>query len=293
MKIDLHIHSKDCSDGRMGIKQIFEEAEKRDLQLISITDHDSIDCQQYAVDTAAKIGMSYIPGVEINVTFSHHSYNNGKSISLDLLGYRFDVNNQALRNKLYEMARYREKRAQKILGKINIELDREGIERLTEDDLEAIQESVDGVFGRPHIAAYLIRKGIVETTQEAFDRYLVKCDVPKYPLLMNEASKLIREAGGVVILAHPNDPRGTSLVKFTTAVDEQTAIIEDSILPYIDGVECWHSRHDAATRDHYEAFAKRHKLVSTGGSDCHQDPILLGTVEVPGYVADQFNFPSR
>jgi predicted metal-dependent phosphoesterase TrpH len=237
--------------------------------------------------------MWYIPGVEINVTFSYPSYNKGKPISLDILGYQFDVNNQALKNKLYEMARYRGKRAQKILEKINIELDGEGIERLTEDDLKAIQESVDGVFGRPHIAAYLIKKGIVETTQEAFDRYLVKCDVPKYPLLINEASKLIRGAGGVVILAHPNDPRGTSLVKFATGLDGQTAIIEDSILPYIDGIECWHSRHDAATKDHYEAFARKHKLLLTGGSDCHQDPILLGTVEIPGYVADQFNFGSR
>ncbi len=70
---------------------------------------------------------------------------------------------------------------------------------------------MDGVFGRPHIANYLIEKGVVEDKQEAFDKYLIRCNVPKYPLSLAEASRLIRNAGGVVIHAHPNDPHGTSL----------------------------------------------------------------------------------
>ena len=74
-----------------------------------------------------------------------------------------------------------------------------------------IEESVDGVLGRPHIADYLVKKGIVKARQEAFDKYLVKCDVPKFPLYLDEASKLIRDAGGKLVLAHPNDPHGTSL----------------------------------------------------------------------------------
>jgi predicted metal-dependent phosphoesterase TrpH len=146
------------------------------------------------------------------------------------------------------------------------------------------------VLGRPHIADYLVRKGIVRTKQEAFDKYLVKCDVPKYPLHIDEASRLLRNAGGITVLAHPNDPHGTSLATLTKSVPEQTEIIEESFLGYIDGVECWHSRNDAQTTNHYVKFAEKHGLIMTGGSDCHQKPILMGTVKIPDYVAEQTNF---
>jgi predicted metal-dependent phosphoesterase TrpH len=114
--------------------------------------------------------------------------------------------------------------------------------------------------------------------------------VPKYPLHIEEASRLVRNAGGILVLAHPNDPHGTSLVTLTTSLSEQTGIVEKSMLRYIDGVECWHSRNDALTTNHYVKFAKSHGLVMTGGSDCHQKPILMATVKIPEYVAEQFNF---
>jgi predicted metal-dependent phosphoesterase TrpH len=117
----------------------------------------------------------------------------------------------------------------------------------------------------------------------------VKCDVPKYPLYLEEASMLVRNAGGIIVLAHPNDSHGTSLVTLTKSLPEQTEIIEKSMLGYIDGVECWHSRNDAQTTNHYLKFAKEHGLIITGGSDCHQKPILMGTVKIPKYVAEQFN----
>jgi predicted metal-dependent phosphoesterase TrpH len=116
----------------------------------------------------------------------------------------------------------------------------------------------------------------------------VKCDVPKFPLYLEEASRLVRAAGGKLVLAHPNDPHGTSLVALTKALPEQTQLIVESMLAYIDGVECWHSRNDAQTTNHYVKFAKEHGLIMTGGSDCHQKPIIMGTVNAPEYVANQF-----
>ncbi|MBE0511530.1 hypothetical protein IBX38_00595 [Candidatus Bathyarchaeota archaeon] len=273
----------------MTVEEIVKEAKIRNIGLISITDHDSIGCQEKAMALARKNGIRYVSGVELNVTFSHPRYHNGKSISLDFLGYQFDVKDKGLKNRLQRIGKYREERAARILDKINVEFEKEGIERLTRNDLRAIRDSVDGAFGRPHIANYLVRKGIVRTKQEAFDKYLVKCDVPKYPLYVGEASRLVRNAGGIIVLAHPNDPHGTSLVRLTKSLHKQTEIIEESILRYIDGVECWHSRNDALTTNHYIKFAKKHGLIMTGGSDCHQKPILMGTVKVPGYVADQFN----
>jgi predicted metal-dependent phosphoesterase TrpH len=158
--------------------------------------------------------------------------------------------------------------------------------------MQNIRDSVDGAFGRPHIAAYLVKKGIVQDTQDAFDRYLIKCDVPKYPLSLSEASQLIHQAGGVIVLAHGNDPGGTSLATITKDLRQQTRIIAENMLEYIDGLEVWHPRHDDATIAAYLKFTREHHLISTGGSDCHQKPIIMGTVNVPEFVAGQFK-PKR
>ena len=287
MKIDLHIHTKTCSDGNLHIEEVFQEAKKRNIDFMSTTDHDSIDCQERAIALAKEYGITYITGVELNVTFQYPP-EPGKSVSLDFLGYQYDFGNRELRSKLELIKERREVRAREILEKLNIEFDKENIARFNEEDMKKIQDSVDGVFGRPHIANYLVEKGIVRNKQEAFDKYLVKCDVPKFPLSLAEASMLVRNAGGILSLAHPNDPNGTSLVSITPDLDEQTKIIEEYMLEYIDGIECWHSRNDAKTTTHYIEFAKKHRLLMTGGSDCHQKPLLLGTLDIPDYVAQQF-----
>jgi hypothetical protein len=287
MIIDLHVHSKH-SDGALTVSEILREAATRKIGVLSITDHDSLEGQNLAIDLAVKRHIHYVCGVELNVAFSYSKHNAGKPISLDFLGYAFDPKNRKLRAKLKQMAEYREERATRILKNLNMEFDKEGLVRLTKEDFAAIQASVDGTLGRPHIADYLVRKGFVKNRQEAFDKYLVKCDVPKYPLHLEEASKLVRDAGGKIVLAHPNDPHGTSLATLTRSLSEQTEIIADSMLSLIDGLECWHSRSDSLTTDHYVGFAKRQELLMTGGSDCHQKPIVMGTVEVPTNMACKF-----
>ena len=285
MIIDLHIHTRTGSDGNLSVEEVFREAKKRNIGLMSITDHDSVAAQERAIALAGEYGIAYITGVELNVAFQ---YPGSRSISLDFLGYRYDIGNGELKNKLQLLKEHREIRARQILEKLNAEFDKEDIPRLTDNDIKNIQAGVDGVFGRPHIANYLIEKGIVGDKQEAFDKYLVKCDVPKYPLSLAEASGLVRDAGGVLVLAHPNDPNGTSLVGITPDLEGQAGIIEGYMLDYIDGVECWHSRHDARTTARYIKLAEKHGLLMTGGSDCHQKPLLLGTLDIPDWVADQF-----
>jgi len=287
MIIDLHIHSQ-SSDGAFTVQEIFQEAKRRNIEFMAITDHDSIGCQHVAIDLAEKAGIHYVSGVELNVTFSHPEYHEGKPVSLDFLGYQFDAENKTLADKLQQMAEYREERAAKILRNLNVEFEKESIKPFTKRDFEAIQASVDGTLGRPHIADYLVKKSIVKNRQEAFDRYLVRCNVPKFPLYLEEASKLVHNAGGKIVIAHPNDPHETSLVALTRSLPEQTVIIEESMLKHIDGVECWHSRNDAQTTEHYVKFAKERGLLMTGGSDCHQKPVVMGTVKIPEYVADQF-----
>ena len=286
MKIDLHIHTRTGSDGSLTIEEVFQEAKSRNINLISITDHDSIVCQGKAMALARKHGMSYITGVELNVTFRYLEGN--KDVSLDFLGYGYDVGDKELKNKSQSMKEYRKKRARRILQNLNTEFDKEGSDRFTGEDLRRIEESVDGVFGRPHIANYLVGKGIVKDKQEAFDKYLVKCDVPKYPLSLAEASQLIRNAGGILIHAHPGDPKGTSLASITHDLEKQTKVIEEYMLQYIDGVECWHTDHDEKITAHYIEFARKHDMFMTGGSDCHQKPLLMGTLDIPDWVAQQF-----
>lgn len=289
MRIDLHIHTKTGSDGKMNVEEVLQEARRRGIDVISITDHDSIEAQTAALRLAKLHGITCITGVELNVTFPHE----GKTTSLDFLGYDFDHKNGQLRRKLKVMADHRIARAREILCRLNTEFAREGIDPLTDIDLENIQRGVDGTFGRPHIANYLIAKGIVRDRQEAFDRYLVKCDVPKYPLSLSEASQLIRDAGGLLALAHPNDPNGTSLAALSSNLEEQTGIIRRTMLEYIDGVECWHPRHDPGTIQHYVEFVRNEDLMATGGSDCHQDPVIMGSLDIPMWVAEQFTRERR
>ncbi len=284
MKIDLHIHTATGSDGAMTLEEVFGEAKRRGINFMAVTDHDSAEYQSKAIKLAAGGGIKYVTGVELNVTASI----NGKAAALDFLGYGYDPANAALLDKLRIIVEYRETRARKIMENLNAEFRNENRPLFTGDDMKNILATVDGVLGRPHIAAYLISKGIVASRQEAFDKYLVKCDVPKYPLPPEEAAALVRGAGGRLVLAHPNDPNGTSLAAVTKNLSEQTAIIDNSLIKYIDGIECWHSRADAATTAHYTDFCQKRHLIMTGGSDCHQKPVLMGTVSVPDMVAAQF-----
>lgn len=284
MKIDLHIHTKTGSDGALTIEEVFKEAKKRDIEFISITDHDNIVHQGEAIELAAANKIRYITGVELNVTLTHSE----KTISLDFLGYGYDHKNRALNEKLDVIKERREIRAHQIIDNLNNEFKKENLPLFTRYDLGKIQESVDGVLSRPHIADYLIKKKIVANRQEAFDKYLVRCDVPKYPLKPEEAVALVRGAGGKVILAHPNDPNGTSLISITNDLKEQTRFIKEHMMEYLDGIECWHSRNEKATTDHYIKFCRKNRLLMTGGSDCHQKPIIMGTVKVPKWVAGQF-----
>jgi len=288
MKIDLHIHSSSCSDGLLSLDEIFNEAGRRGIHILSITDHDSIDCQESAMEMAREFDMAYVTGLELNVSFTHSGYLGGKAVSLDFLAYDFDIHNNPLGEKLRALRDHRRRRAEKILNNINVELSKAGRPTFDEGDMAAIEASVDGAFGRPHIANYMVRQGVVANRQEAFDRYLVRCNEPKMPVSLEEAAELVHGAGGKIVLAHANDPNGTSLVKMTTSLEEQQHIIRSSMIQYIDGVECWHSRHDPETIESYLAFAKKEGLLVTGGSDCHQQPILMGSLDIPAYVAKPF-----
>src|SRR4030042_324949 len=108
MKIDLHIHTKTYSDGNLHIEEVLREAKKRNIDLISTTDHDSIDGQEKAITLAKEHNISYITGVELNITFQYPP-EPGRAISLDFLGYQYDIGNQELKSKLELIREQRDK----------------------------------------------------------------------------------------------------------------------------------------------------------------------------------------
>ncbi|MCD4656194.1 MAG: PHP domain-containing protein, partial [Planctomycetes bacterium] len=110
MKFDLHIHST-CSDGRFTPKQVFEEANQRNIKLLSITDHDTIECQQEAIEFAKHFGIKYITGVELTSYYAIPEYNDGKHVQLHLLAYGFNHNDEKLCNLLRATGEKRKTRA--------------------------------------------------------------------------------------------------------------------------------------------------------------------------------------
>ncbi len=316
MKIDLHIHSNN-SDGEFSVKEIINEASLRGIGILSITDHDNIDGQLEAKRLTKDEGIRYTNGVELNVIFSDTDITQGKDISLDLLGYDFDTQDKKFQQTLKKIRDFRLKRIEKIFKNINAEFKKESINKLEPDDLKGFIKSVDGTIGRPHLAQFLITKGKVNSIQEAFDKYLIKCDEPKYRFLIEEAAETIRNIGGNAVLAHPNDWHGTSLTKlsenrykeltnspiknkegYTDAylkwldsdvnLSWQKELIENKLIDYLDGIECWHSRHGPYTSKFFYKFTKQQGLLATGGSDCHQHPIMMGNIAIPKEILTRF-----
>ena len=142
MKIDLHIHTSTGSDGALPVEEVIKEARKRNIGFMAITDHDSLEAQEKAVALTKEYGIGYITGVELNVTFQFQN----KAVSLDFLGFNFDIHNKSLIEKLRVMREHREKRAQAILDKINTEFKKEGRALFTEQDMQKFRDSVDGAF---------------------------------------------------------------------------------------------------------------------------------------------------
>ncbi|HLP75598.1 MAG TPA: histidinol phosphatase, partial [Candidatus Paceibacterota bacterium] len=128
--------------------------------------------------------------------------------------------------------------------------------------------------GRPHVARALVKAGLCDSLDEAFERFLKKhrpAWVPKAKMDALTAIELIHQAGGLAVMAHPGLNR----------TDE---VIPDLVEAGMDGIECFHTKHPVPTSEHYLRIAARFNLLVTGGSDCHglsKGRPLIGTVKLP------------
>ena len=248
--IDLHAHTV-CSDGTETPAELVAAAAAAGVDVIAITDHDSTGGWQEAREASEGTAVTVLPGIELSTQLDY--------ASVHILGYLVDPHNRAL---VDEMARTREERfgrAEAMVRRIAADYD------VSWDDVLA-QTAVGATIGRPHIADALVAKGIVPDRSAAFASVLHWRGGyyrPHRAPLPADGVRLIREAGGVPVIAHPG-ARGPDHL-----FDD--ARIRSLVDAGLAGIEVDHRDNPPVARERWAAVAERYDLIRTGSSDYHGD----------------------
>jgi predicted metal-dependent phosphoesterase TrpH len=263
--VDLHVHTS-ASDSRFTPTEAVVRAAKAGLSAIAITDHDTVAGLPEAREAGGEHGVEIVVGVELS-TVPHVDGPEDQDFDLHMLGYLFDPTHAPFLEKIEKLREERLQRGQQMVERLN-EL---GVD-LRVDTVMSI--AGDAALGRPHVAEALLQEEFVTTYDEAFARYLgyhAPAYVPKSRLPADRAIRMVHEAGGVAVMAHPG----------TTDRDD---LIEPLVDVGLDGIEAEHGQHTPAKAQHYREIARRYGLAITGGSDCHgarKGKPLIGTVRLP------------
>ena len=252
--IDLHIHST-ASDGSLTPAEIINRAQRLNLAAIAITDHDSIYGSKEALQAGIPPSLKFLTGVEISA--AHPTFFPGSG-SFHILGYCIRLDNQALNQALNRLRDARKNRNPKIIKRLN-EL---GLKISLEDVNPTIAH---GQLGRPHIAQVMIKKGFVKSMDEAFDQFLgvgKPAYVDKNRIGCEETIKMIRDAGGVPVLAHP------ALLNINDDFQLEE-LIQNLIKIGMRGIEVYYPEHSPEQMQRYRELANKYNLLITGGTDFH------------------------
>jgi len=257
-KIDLHIHTV-YSDGTYTPGEVVKKAKEIGLVAISITDHDSVEGVEEALQAGREFGVEVVPGVEMSSDVDHDE--------IHILGYYLDFKKKEFLSKLDYFQKIRIERNERLFRR----LEELGMPVSSE---EVLKLAPKGVVSRLHIARCMVEKKYVSSIDEAFEEWLnpgKPAYVERERISPFEVINLILEAEGVPVFAHPFLSRRDDLIP---------KMIDAGLM----GIEVYHSTHDEKTVKHYMEIAKRYDLLITGGSDCHgeaKDEILMGKVDVP------------
>jgi 3',5'-nucleoside bisphosphate phosphatase len=248
--VDLHVHSLH-SDGIHTPAELVEMAAKSGLRAIALADHDSVAGIDEALHAGKRHGVEVIPAVELSVEFKKYH-------DIHLLGYFIDHRDSAFQEKLALFRARRDERGRAIIDRINARLSHEGRGVISYQEVLALAK---GALGRPHIAQVMVARGLVRNVQEAFDRYVVPCNVPKLYFPMAEALSEIRRLQGVAVLAHP-----------TTITDNRTllkGVLTELAAIGLEGIEVYNNCCFKDDMIFLESLARSLGLLKTGGSDFH------------------------
>jgi len=266
-RVDLHVHTT-ASDGTQTPREVVEEALRKGLKAIAITDHDSIDGLEEAMEAGRRLGVEVIPGVEINAQYE------GKEAHV--LGYFVELGDTPLSRTLERLRLGRLERIRKIVSKLN----GLGVGITFEDVLSFAEKG--GALGRPHVARAIAARGYAKDPSEAFSKYLDKdkpAYVPRPKLTPHEAVRVIVEAGAVPVLAHP------------AIAGHWEELICELMALGLRGIEAYHPDHSPEEAERYRGLAERLGLIITGGSDAH-GPGAVRAIEV-GAVTMPYSVVSR
>jgi predicted metal-dependent phosphoesterase TrpH len=271
--LDLHTHST-ASDGRLSPGKLVEKSAAVGLEVIALTDHDTVAGLDEAWAAARTLQVTFIPGVEISTTHSGGECH--------ILGYFLDYRSPALQELLQQFRESRLTRGHdmvKRLAELGLPLSWQRVQELTQG----------GTITRAHVAEALLEAKLVSTRQEAFDRYIGHgrpAYISRFKLMPEEAVRLIRQVHGIPVLAHPTYAE--------PALDWQAPVEALIPWPFLEGLvqagllglEVYYGAYSSETMDRLAAIAAHYGLIPTGGSDFHghDEHPPLGCAPVPASV---------
>lgn len=257
--IDLHVHST-CSDGTLTPKELVRHAAKCGLSALALTDHDNTDGISEAMEAAASEGIELIPGIEFSTEY--------QGIDIHIVGLDIDWTSETFCEKVKYYSSERLRRNKKMISLMAAD----GIDITYDKMCAAFGE---GIWTRAHLGRYLMEHGYVEQISDAFAGYIgegCKYYVPREKVHPADVTRLIRQAGGIPVLAHPFQYRFS---------DEQLRALLQTLIPAgLLGMEVHYSTHSADQTEYLKQLTQELSLAPGGGSDFHgsnKPTIALGT----------------
>jgi len=267
-RADLHTHSN-CSDGVLSPTALVELAVSRGVQIMALTDHDSMEGLPEALQAASRHpGFTLIPGVEISTDIP--------GSEVHVLGYFLDPQDGHLQEELARLRSLRRDRGRRMVEKLrDLGMD------VSWERVQAIADG--GAVGRPHVAQALLEKGYIGSTQEAFERYIGRngpAYVERAKMTPAEAVAFLHQRRALPVLAHPREMEN---------LEDLLPTLQDAGLV---GIEVYYQDYDETTIEGLLTVARRHGLLPTGGSDYHglggEHERLPGDIPLPDEVIDAF-----
>ena len=284
-KFEIHMHST-FSDGAFSPTRLVDIAKGNGVSVLCLTDHDTFEGIPEFLAASKAEEIFAFPGIEITVGY--------RGFNLHLLAYFESVESLSdeLSHEVAKMASKRDLRMRELIDRIN-EVIPEKFRRTIE--YENVSRAAEGVLARPHLAKEMVRLGIVPTTREAFDRYLVEYNVERENLEMENACKLIRDCNGVPVLAHPGE-RSYSLCNPAKGrtYEDVPGMVEELKSFGLLGMECVYPYHERTRKvEYYKDLSRKFGLIITGSRDFHgsaayQSEHILGSTKMDTRFLEQF-----